>query len=189
MPVILATEKAEIRRITVQSQHGQRFREILSQKNPSQNKAGRVAQVVDCLPNKCEALSSNPSAIHTQKRHLWVVLRQSQSHYFRATPCFLFSLFYPKGNSIWPDHPLTQLCAPEWLLTVSKIHRGSGLSTLRIFKITHYCHTLWACPVFSSLEKPQKHSVSTYFSTCYMLNTRDKNRDPLFLPQPPDATL
>jgi hypothetical protein len=46
MPVILATYEAEIRRITVGSQPGQIVRETLSQKNPSQKRAGGMAQGV-----------------------------------------------------------------------------------------------------------------------------------------------
>jgi hypothetical protein len=46
MPVILATQEAEIRRIMVSSQPKQIVHETLSQKNPSQKKAGRVAQDV-----------------------------------------------------------------------------------------------------------------------------------------------
>jgi hypothetical protein len=46
MSVILATQEAEIRRIAVQSQSGQILRETLSQKNPSQKRAGGVAQGV-----------------------------------------------------------------------------------------------------------------------------------------------
>jgi hypothetical protein len=42
MPVILATQEAEIRRITVQSQPGQVSRPYL-EKNPSQKRAGGVA--------------------------------------------------------------------------------------------------------------------------------------------------
>jgi hypothetical protein len=72
MPVILATQEAEIRRITVQSQPGQIVHETQSQK-----RAGGVAQGVgsgwyckkkkkfptaDCQPGKHEALSSNPRA-------------------------------------------------------------------------------------------------------------------------------
>jgi hypothetical protein len=45
-PVILATQEAEIRRTTVQSQPGQIVPEILAQKNPTQKKAGGVAQGV-----------------------------------------------------------------------------------------------------------------------------------------------
>jgi hypothetical protein len=38
----------------------------LSQNNPTQKRAGGVAQVVDHLPSKCETLSSNPS--NTRKK-------------------------------------------------------------------------------------------------------------------------
>jgi hypothetical protein len=40
MPVVLATQEAEIRRIEVQSQLGQIVHKTLSQKNPSQKKEG-----------------------------------------------------------------------------------------------------------------------------------------------------
>jgi hypothetical protein len=43
MPVILASQEAEIRKITVQSQPREMVWESLSQKNPSQKKAGRAA--------------------------------------------------------------------------------------------------------------------------------------------------
>jgi hypothetical protein len=46
-PVILATQEAEIRRITVRSQPRQIVGETLSRKNPSQKRAGRVAQNVN----------------------------------------------------------------------------------------------------------------------------------------------
>jgi hypothetical protein len=46
MPVILATQKAEIGRMAVQSQHGQTVCKTLSQKSPSQKRAGGVAQGV-----------------------------------------------------------------------------------------------------------------------------------------------
>jgi hypothetical protein len=42
MPVILDTQEAEIRRITVQSQPRQIVCKILSQKNPSQKRAELV---------------------------------------------------------------------------------------------------------------------------------------------------
>jgi hypothetical protein len=45
-PIILATQEAEIRRITVPSQPRQMVREMLSRKNPSQKGAGGVAQGV-----------------------------------------------------------------------------------------------------------------------------------------------
>jgi hypothetical protein len=44
MPIILATQEAEIRRIMVQSQPKQIVQETLSQKNPSQMRAGGVAE-------------------------------------------------------------------------------------------------------------------------------------------------
>jgi hypothetical protein len=46
MPVILATQEAEIRRITIHSQPKQIICETLSQKHPSQKRAGGVAQGV-----------------------------------------------------------------------------------------------------------------------------------------------
>jgi hypothetical protein len=46
MPVIPATQEAEIRRIVVRSQPGQIVCETLSQKYPSQKRAGVVAQGV-----------------------------------------------------------------------------------------------------------------------------------------------
>jgi hypothetical protein len=45
-PVILATQEAEIRRITVQRQPKQIVHENLSGKNPSQKQAGGMAQSV-----------------------------------------------------------------------------------------------------------------------------------------------
>jgi hypothetical protein len=45
-PVILATQEAEIRRITVRSQPRQIVLETLSQKNPLHKRAGGVAQGV-----------------------------------------------------------------------------------------------------------------------------------------------
>jgi hypothetical protein len=46
--VILTAQEGEIRRITVRSQSWQIVHEILSQKYPTQNSAGRVAQMVEC---------------------------------------------------------------------------------------------------------------------------------------------
>jgi hypothetical protein len=56
MPVILATQEAEISRIAVQSQPSQIVHKTLSQKYSTQKTAGRVAQVVEHLPSKCDAL-------------------------------------------------------------------------------------------------------------------------------------
>jgi hypothetical protein len=47
MPVILATQEAEIRRIMVRSQPRQIVHETLSRKNPSQKRVGGVAQSED----------------------------------------------------------------------------------------------------------------------------------------------
>jgi hypothetical protein len=44
MPVTPATQEAEIKRILFQSQPGQTVHETLSQKHPSQKRAGGVAQ-------------------------------------------------------------------------------------------------------------------------------------------------
>jgi hypothetical protein len=44
IPVILATQEAEIRRFMVQSRPGQIVCETLSQKNPTQKRAGRMTQ-------------------------------------------------------------------------------------------------------------------------------------------------
>jgi hypothetical protein len=45
----------------VQSQTGQIAHETLLGTKPTQNRAGGVAQVVECLLSKYEALNSNPS--------------------------------------------------------------------------------------------------------------------------------
>jgi hypothetical protein len=56
MPVILGAHEAEIKRTVVQSQSRQ-----IVWKYPTQNRAGGVAQVEECLPSKCEALSLKSS--------------------------------------------------------------------------------------------------------------------------------
>jgi hypothetical protein len=52
MPVILATREAEIRKIILRSQPRQIVLLTLSQKCPTQKRAGGVAQVVERLPSK-----------------------------------------------------------------------------------------------------------------------------------------
>jgi hypothetical protein len=52
MPVILATQEAEIRRIVVISQPRQIVCETLSQKYPTQNRAGGVTQAVEQVSMK-----------------------------------------------------------------------------------------------------------------------------------------
>jgi hypothetical protein len=69
-PVILAISEAEIRKIEIQCQPGQIVLETLSQKYPTQKRAGGVAQVVECLPSKGEALSLNPSTKYLEENHL-----------------------------------------------------------------------------------------------------------------------
>jgi hypothetical protein len=56
MPVILATQEAKIRRITVQSQPRQIVCKTLSQKNPSRKRAGGVAQGIgpEFKPQHCK---------------------------------------------------------------------------------------------------------------------------------------
>jgi hypothetical protein len=49
MPVILVTQEAEVRRTVVQSQPPERVLETLFQKYPTQKRAGREAQVAECL--------------------------------------------------------------------------------------------------------------------------------------------
>jgi hypothetical protein len=61
IPAILAPQVAEIRRNAVRSQPGQIVHETLSQKYSTQKRAEGVAQVVEYLPSKSEALSSNPN--------------------------------------------------------------------------------------------------------------------------------
>jgi hypothetical protein len=52
MLVILVTQEAEIRKITIQGLPRQNGSKTLSQKYPTTTKkAGRVAQMVECLPS------------------------------------------------------------------------------------------------------------------------------------------
>jgi hypothetical protein len=57
MPIILATQEAEIRRIVVETGP----RSSSKNKYPIQIRADRVSHLVECLNNKNEVLSSNPS--------------------------------------------------------------------------------------------------------------------------------
>jgi hypothetical protein len=60
MPIILAAQEAEIRRMMVQGQPRQKVRKTLSQKNPSQK------GLVEWL--KMKALSSSPSKTKKKKK-------------------------------------------------------------------------------------------------------------------------
>jgi hypothetical protein len=70
MPIILATQEAEIRRIIVQGYPGQIVCKTLSWKYPTQNRPDGVAQLVEHLPSKSEVLSSNPSTYLKTKNSL-----------------------------------------------------------------------------------------------------------------------
>jgi hypothetical protein len=59
-PVILATQEAEIRRISDCGQPRQIVHKTLSWKNPSQKRAGGVVQAAEHLPSKHEDPRSNP---------------------------------------------------------------------------------------------------------------------------------
>jgi hypothetical protein len=78
MPVILATCEAEIRRIMVQSQLRKIVCEPLPGEYSTQKRAGRVAEVVECLPSKSEDLSSNPSIIKKFCEFLVSLIQTSQ---------------------------------------------------------------------------------------------------------------
>jgi hypothetical protein len=52
----------------VQRKPGQIVHETLSQKHPSQKRAGGTAQVVECLPGKGEALKSNTNTAKKKRR-------------------------------------------------------------------------------------------------------------------------
>jgi hypothetical protein len=62
MPVSLATQEAEIRRITVQSQPGEIVPETLSRKNPSLKRASGVTQDVgpELKTQYCKANKKKP---------------------------------------------------------------------------------------------------------------------------------
>jgi hypothetical protein len=66
--LILATQEAEIRRISVQSQPGEILLETLSQKYPTQKRGSGVIQVVEHLPSKHEPLSSNSRTAKKKKK-------------------------------------------------------------------------------------------------------------------------
>jgi hypothetical protein len=89
-PVIPPTQEAEIRRIVLQSQTGQIVCETLSQINSTQNWAGRVAQGVESLPSRCEALSSNPSTAPATQRQ--------EGGQFKTTPKAKLAGQYLKNN-------------------------------------------------------------------------------------------
>jgi hypothetical protein len=66
IPVILATQEAEIRGSQFRPAQANSSRDHIS-KTPNTTRAGGVAQMVECQPIKREALRSNPSTIKKQK--------------------------------------------------------------------------------------------------------------------------
>jgi hypothetical protein len=93
-PVILATEKAQIKRITIQSQTncpGKYFGQTLSRKYPIHNTkqgwlVGRMTQMVESLPNKPEALEFKKG--------------KQQSYFFSQGPFLLMSDVHYITNNI-----------------------------------------------------------------------------------------
>lgn len=81
MTIIPIPWEVEIRRIMFQGQTKQIVLKILSQKHPSKKRAGCVAQVVEGLPSKSEALNANPNT--TKKIFFLTVLdaRSSKSRW------------------------------------------------------------------------------------------------------------
>jgi hypothetical protein len=70
MSVNLPTQEAEIRRMVVRSQSWEIVHKIYLEKKKIktiQNRDGRVVQVIECLPNKCEASNRHPLLTPTQK--------------------------------------------------------------------------------------------------------------------------
>jgi hypothetical protein len=103
MPVILATQEAENRRIAVLSQCRKKVHQTLSLKHPTQNRAGRVTHMVESLPRKCEAMSSNSSAAK-KKKNSFQNITKSALHFWKPTSTLTVSIFIHKF--VYPD--LTQ---------------------------------------------------------------------------------
>jgi hypothetical protein len=61
-------QEAEVRKIEVQSQPRKIVLKTLSRNYPTQKMASRVAQVIQHLPSKCEALSLNPNTTKKKKK-------------------------------------------------------------------------------------------------------------------------
>jgi hypothetical protein len=70
-----------MRKITVQSQPGQIVHETLSQKYLIQRRASRVAQMVECLRSKSEALSSNLNTAKKKREEEVDIYKDTKRHY------------------------------------------------------------------------------------------------------------
>jgi hypothetical protein len=68
MPVILATQEAGIRRIMVKARPEQIVVRSCLENTHHKKRAGGVAQVIQHLPSKYEALNSNPSTMKKKKK-------------------------------------------------------------------------------------------------------------------------
>jgi hypothetical protein len=83
MPIILANQEAEIRRIEIQSQAGQIVCEMLSLKHPTQKRAGGMAHVVYSLLGMHETVGSILINTHTHTHtHTHRILNGSQEKEF-----------------------------------------------------------------------------------------------------------
>jgi hypothetical protein len=134
MPVILASQEAEIRRTKVQSQPEQIVRETLSKKKkkPSQKRAGGVGQGVGpefkpqyCKKKKRKKLQKTSSLLHlggfaTNGRR--DDLSRTEAKQFRqwaGIPFIVLTLFSrvtPTKNQVQPQHPVCKKsCQAQWL--------------------------------------------------------------------------
>jgi hypothetical protein len=80
MPIILASQEAEIRRITVQSQPGQIVRETLSRKNPSQNKLVYWPKMKALSLNLSTTKEKKIDLIETSSPNFSNICAQTHSH-------------------------------------------------------------------------------------------------------------
>jgi hypothetical protein len=90
MPVILATQETEIKRIMVQSHPREIVCETLSQKYSTQKRADGVAQVVEYLPSNGVAPSSNPSTTKKRKKNKNRIVAGNKNQNFFTVRCFLY---------------------------------------------------------------------------------------------------
>jgi hypothetical protein len=95
MPTILAPWEVEIKRIAVQRQLRQIHCKTLSGKDPTK-RAGWVAQAVECLPSKHEAMTANPST--TKKKKKFPFCPQASLVIVLVRVSFFF--FFKSSNSL-----------------------------------------------------------------------------------------
>jgi hypothetical protein len=96
MPVILATPEGDQEDLYLQS--AQAKMETLSQKYPTQKRAGRVGQAVECLPSRYEPLSSkirfawNTWSFSSDVDHIYFCLPELCSLSLKRSPQTLINL-------------------------------------------------------------------------------------------------